>query len=355
MPKIQAVGTALPRYKVSREESKAFALNLYGEVYNGDPDRLLAIYDHTAIDARYFCVPAEWFASSKTFEEKNNLYIEEGLKLSEQAIENALSDASLEHGEVDCIVFVSTTGLSTPTMDARLIHRLPFRKDVRRLPIWGVGCAGGAASLSWAMQLAKAQPTQKILIVVLELCGLTFVRNDLSKAAVISSALFADGAAAVVVTGDKVLLSHAGARPCLVDSATETLPNSLDIMGWQFGEYGFKVLLSRDVPEIVQNFLKDFMTNFLHKKNLNFGKIKHFITHPGGKKVLDAYEKIGISPLQLQYARTVLRECGNMSAATVLFILKRFLDAYPEERDSFGLITALGPGFSAELVLLHWD
>ncbi|MFN3426639.1 MAG: type III polyketide synthase [Candidatus Thermochlorobacter sp.] len=354
MPKIQAVGTALPRYKISREESKAFALNLYGEVYKGDPDRLLAIYDHTAIDSRYFCVPAEWFASSKSFEVKNNLYIEEGLKLSEQAIEQALQSAGIGYDEVDCLIFVSTTGLSTPTMDARLIERLPFRKDVRRLPIWGIGCAGGAASLAWAMQLAQAQPTQKILIVVLELCGLTFVRNDLSKAAMISSALFADGAAAVVVTGDKVSLPSSASRPCLVDSATETLPNSLDVMGWQFGEYGFKVLLSRDVPEIVQVFLKNCIDKFLQKKNLKFSDVKHFITHPGGKKVLDAYEKIGILPSQLEHARAVLRECGNMSAATILFILKRFLETYSDEDNAFGLMTALGPGFSAELVLLHW-
>jgi alkylresorcinol/alkylpyrone synthase len=355
MPKIQAVGTALPSYKVTREESKAFVLNLYGEVYGKERDRLLGIIDHTDIDSRYFCVPAEWFAASHSFEEKNNLYIEEGLKLSERAIEKVMQETGMDYGDVDCILFVSTTGLSTPTMDARLIHRLPFRKDVKRLPIWGVGCAGGAASLAWAMELAKAQPTQKILIVVLELCGLTFVRNDLSKAAMISSALFADGAAAVLVTGDKVMLPRSISRPCLVDSATETLPNSLEVMGWQFGEYGFKVLLSRNVPEIVQTFLKDVMLKFLHKKNLSLSDIKHFITHPGGKKVLDAYETVGISSWQLEHARAVLRECGNMSAATVLFILKRFLDAWPDESDAFGVVTALGPGFSAELVLLHWD
>jgi alkylresorcinol/alkylpyrone synthase len=355
MPKIQAVGTALPSYRVTRAESKAFMLNLYGEVYSKGQDRLLDIVDHTDIDSRYFCVPAEWFASPHSFEEKNNLYIEEGLKLSGHAIEHALQEAGVECSDVDCILFVSSTGLSTPTMDARLIHRLPFRKDVRRLPIWGVGCAGGAASLAWAMELAKAQPTYKILIVVLELCGLTFVRNDRSKAAMISSALFADGAAAVLVTGDEVMLPHSTSRPRLVDSVTETMPDSLDVMGWQFGDYGFKVLLSRNVPEIVQTFLKDVICKFLQKKNLSLRDIKHFIVHPGGRKVLEAYEAIGVSSSQLEHARIVLRQCGNMSAATVLFILKRHLDAFPDEKNAFGLVTALGPGFSAELVLLHWD
>ncbi len=355
MPKIQAVGTALPSYKVTRAESKAFILNLYGEVYSKGQDRLLDIVDHTGIDSRYFCVPAEWFASSHSFEEKNNLYIKEGLKLSERAVEQVLQEAGVECSDIDCIFFVSSTGLSTPTMDARLIHRLPFRKDVRRLPIWGVGCAGGAASLAWAMELAKAQPTYKILIVVLELCGLTFVRNDFSKAAMISSTLFADGAAAVLVTGDKVMLPHSTSRLRLVDSMTETMPDSLDVMGWQFGEYGFKVLLSRNAPEIVQTFLKNVMCKFLQKNNLSLRDIKHFIVHPGGKKVLEAYEAIGIASPQLEYARMVLRECGNLSAATVLFILKKHLDAFPDEKDAFGLVAALGPGFSAELVLLHWD
>lgn len=355
MPRIQAVGTALPPYQVTREQSKAFALNLYGEVYKSDPSRLLAVFDSTAIETRYFCVPPEWFASPKSFEEKNTLYIEEGIKLSEKAIERVLAKTGVQYDEIDCLIFVSSTGLSTPTIDARLIDRLPFRKTVQRLPIWGIGCAGGAAALSWAMRLAKADPTQKILAVVTELCGLTFIRNDLSKAAMISSALFADGAAAVLVTGDQVQLQGLSATPCVVDAATETLPNSLDVMGWHFSEQGFKVQLSKDVPDIVRTFLKQVLLNFLNERQLTLPAVKHFITHPGGAKVLDAYQAIGITPCQLRYAWAVLRECGNMSAATVLFILERFLAELQREQNAWGVVTALGPGFSAELVLLRWD
>ncbi|MDW8466670.1 MAG: 3-oxoacyl-[acyl-carrier-protein] synthase III C-terminal domain-containing protein [Chloroherpetonaceae bacterium] len=226
---------------------------------------------------------------------------------------------------------------------------------MQRLPIWGVGCAGGAMALSWAMRLAKAEPEQKILAVVTELCGLTFIRNDLSKAAVISSALFADGAAAVLITGDKAKVPVQTHAPCLLAAATETMPNSLDIMGWHFSELGFNVKLSKDVPEVVRTFLRSVLVSFLNRRRLSLSDIKHFITHPGGAKVLEAYQAIGIPPCKLHYAWDVLRKCGNMSAATVLFILERFLEELKDEHAAFGVVTALGPGFSAELVLLHWD
>jgi alkylresorcinol/alkylpyrone synthase len=355
MPKIVSIGTALPKYSVSRHETKAFARNLYGEAYH-DIDRLLAVFDNASVDTRHFCVPKEWFGETHGFEEKNNLYIENGLALSQASIENCLANTGADYGDIDMLLFVSTTGLSTPTMDARLIQMLPFRKNVRRMPLWGVGCAGGASSLAWAMELANANPNAKILIVVTEMCGLTFIRGDLSKAALVSSAIFADGSASVLITGDNVKTKISEARPCLVSSETETLENSLDVMGFHFIEQGFKVILSRDVPEITKTFMKNSIAKFLQKKNLPFSAIKHFITHPGGAKVLEAYkESLGLTDKHLRHAYEILRTCGNMSAATVLFILKKFLDELPDEQDSYGLIGALGPGFSSELVLLHWD
>ncbi len=355
MPKIVSIGTALPKYRVSREDTKEFARNLYGEAYH-DIDRLLAVFDNAAVDTRQFCVPKEWFSTPHRFGEKNALYIDNGLALSQASIENCLTEAQVDYGEIDVLMFVSTTGLSTPTMDARLIQMLPFRKNVRRMPLWGVGCAGGASSLSWAMEIARAAPSAKILIVVTELCGLTFIRGDLSKAALVSSAIFSDGSASALVTGDKVRPKVSMARPCLIASATETLPDSLDVMGWQFYEDGFKVILSRDVPEITKTFMKDSIIKFLENKKLSFSDIKYFITHPGGAKVLEAYkDSLGLTDQHLRHAYHILRTCGNMSAATVLFILKKFLDELPDEQQSYGLIGALGPGFSSEVVLLHWD
>ncbi len=360
MANIISIGTAVPPFVATQDDAKDFATNLYGETYKGNLDRLISIFENTLIKKRHFCVPVEWFSSAKSFEEKNNLYLENALKLSEQAIQNCLQKAQIALSEVDCLLFVSTTGLATPTIDARLIDRLPFRKTVRRLPLWGLGCAGGAASLSWARTIAEADSNATILIVVAELCGLTFVRSDMSKAALVSSALFADGAAAVLAQGSRANAKRDGALPKLLGSQTSTMPNSLNVMGWRFNEQGFNVVLSQNVPDIVQTFLKESVFNFLKNNNLNnldIKHIKHFITHPGGAKVLEAYKSaFELSDAHLQIAYQILSEYGNMSAVTVLFILERFMERlrYNAEND-LALLAALGPGFSAELLLLQWE
>jgi alkylresorcinol/alkylpyrone synthase len=356
MPKIFSIGTALPPFVATQEDAKTFAQNLYGEVYKGNIDRLVGIFENTLIQKRHFCVPVEWFGSPKTFEEKNRLYIENAVSLSESSIQDCLDKAQLAHQDIDYLVFVSTTGLSTPSIDARLIDRLPFRKSIRRLPIWGLGCAGGAGALSWANTLARADKTAKVLIVVTELCGLTFVRSDMSKAALISSALFADGSASVLVCGDEVKANSGQSLPQILSSETATLARWLDVMGWRFNEDGFNVLLSQDVPDIVMTFLKPLVCNFLKKNELDFKKVQQFILHPGGAKVLEAYEKaFDLSKTQLSEAVDVLTNFGNMSAVTILFILERFMKKLGDTTATdLGLAAALGPGFSAELVLLKW-
>jgi len=356
MAKIISIGTAVPPFVATQDDAKAFAMNLYGEAYKGNLDRLISIFENTLIKKRHFAVPVEWFASEKSFEEKNKLYLENALKLSEQAIEECLQKAQVALSEIDYLVFVSTTGLATPTIDARLIDKLPFRKTVRRLPLWGLGCAGGASSLAWAKTIAGADAHANILIMVTELCGLTFVRSDLSKAALVSSALFADGSAAVLVQGNQVKSRNKDATPTILHTQTSTMPHSLDVMGWRFNERGFNVVLSQNVPEIVQNFLKEETCKFLQKNSLNLKSIKHFITHPGGAKVLEAYKTaFELSDEQLQIAYKILSEYGNMSAVTVLFILNEFMKKLSAiSANELGLLAALGPGFSAELLLLEW-
>ena len=356
MAKIISIGTAVPPFVATQDDAKAFAMNLYGEAYKGNLDKLVSIFENTLIKKRHFCVPVEWFASEKSFEEKNSLYLENALKLSEQAIDDCLQKAQVSLSEIDYLMFVSTTGLATPTIDARLIDKLPFRKTVRRLPLWGLGCAGGASSLAWANIITGADPNANILIVVTELCGLTFVRSDRSKAAFISSALFADGSAAVLVQGNRTKLANEYATPTILCSQTSTMPHSLDVMGWRFNERGFNVVLSQNVPDIVQNFLKEETYKFLQKNNLNRKSIRHFITHPGGAKVLEAYKTaFELSDEQLHFAYKILSEYGNMSAVTVLFILKEFMKKLSTTTtNELGLLAALGPGFSAELLLLEW-
>ena len=369
MPHITAVGTAVPPYRLEQAQAKEFARALFGAALPSI-DRLVEAYDNAQIVTRNFCAPIDWFAERHTFREKNDLYIANAIALSEEAIALCLERAGLRHEDIDDIIFVSTTGLATPSIDARLIERLPFRRDIRRLPVWGLGCAGGVAAIARAADIATARPHARVLAVVVELCGLTFVPNDLSKGNLIASALFGDGAAAVLIEGDAV-----GADgPRVVGSATRTLPDSLDVMGWSISEEGFGIVISRDIPTIVRTFMRESIDHLLGTHDVPLDRVRHLIAHPGGAKVLEAYqESLDRTPDDFRHTWDVLREYGNMSAASVLFVLERFLgerekgegkregsrvgmplEASSGYKGEYALIGALGPGFSSELVLVEW-
>lgn len=357
MPRIIATGTVLPDHVLTQPQVSQFARHIYGDAFP-DIDRLMGIFDNTEIERRHFCVPLEWFAAPASFREKNDLYMEHSIELSTQAINKCLEKAGLDLKDIDYLLYVSTTGLSTPSIDAQLIQRLPFRRTVKRLPIWGLGCAGGASSISRAMELTRADKTARVLIVVTELCGLTFMRNDLTKSALIASSLFADGSAAVLVTGRDAAVPFSHNAPRLLASQTNTLDNSLDVMGWDISDDGFRVKISRDIPTIVRTFMRNSIETFLASEGLHINDIEHFIAHPGGAKVLQAYaESLALPPEKLDHTREILRTCGNMSACSVLFVLERFMEEVsgrPDNAGAYGLLGALGPGFSSELVLLRW-
>ncbi len=370
-PRVASIGTALPENVLTQRDAKAFASHMFGEAFGGEIERLIGIFDNSDIRSRHFCMPLEWYAESRSFRQKNDLYVERGLDLASEAIATCLERVGLEHGDIDYILFVSTTGIATPSMDARLIQRLPFKRTIKRLPIWGLGCAGGAASLSRAMEIARAVPTARILVVVLELCGLTFMRNDLSKAALIATSLFADGAAAVVVAGAEAEIPSPRRGPAILASHTSTLDDSLDVMGWDIGGEGLKVVISRDIPTIVKTFMKGAIDELLEREGLRREDIVHYVAHPGGAKVIQAYEdSLDLPADRLRHTREVLATCGNISACSVMFVLERFIDELdapspgdaqsdlPDDRAEppveYGLLGALGPGFSAELVLLAW-
>lgn len=357
MPHILAVGTALPPHVLRQDDVKQFARAIYGDAFQ-DVDRLMGVFDNAEIEQRQFCVPLEWFGHERGFREKNDLYIANAIALSTTAVERCLANAGLRHDEIDYLLFVSTTGIATPSIDAQLIQRLPFRRDIKRLPIWGLGCAGGAGGLARAMEIARAVPDARILVVVTELCGLTFMRGDLTKSALIATSLFADGSAAVLVEG--AAHSRLGPVARLLDSYTRTLDDSLDVMGWEIGDEGFRVLISRDIPNIVRTFMRESIEAFLARRGLTPRDITHFIAHPGGAKVLEAYaESLALAPEKLEHTRETLRMCGNMSAASVLFVLERFMNHIAEEplreHGAYGLLCALGPGFASEQVLVRWE
>jgi alkylresorcinol/alkylpyrone synthase len=345
-PTILSVASALPPHRIGQGEVKEFARGMFSGAYR-DFERLLAVVENTNIDGRYFCVPAAWFERDHTFTEKNALYVEHALDLSEKAARRALERAGAEPGDVGAVFFVSTTGLSTPSLDSKLIFRLGLSEHTRRVPIWGLGCAAGVAGLARTADYARAYPGELALFVGVELCGLTFQRGDLSKANLISASLFADGAAAA-------LLGLGTEGPELIGSHSTTWADTEDIMGWDLVETGFKVRLSRSIPTLVRRRMSGNLLAACTSAGISLDDIEHFLVHPGGTKVLDAFEEVlGLGPGALVLPREVLRECGNMSSVTVLYVLERFLRSREFAAGDLGVLSAMGPGFSAEHVFFR--
>ncbi|MDD4588455.1 MAG: 3-oxoacyl-[acyl-carrier-protein] synthase III C-terminal domain-containing protein [Heliobacteriaceae bacterium] len=346
MPRITAIGTAVPEYIVDQRQARQFSRQLFAGAL-GDIDRLLNVFARTNIKKRHFCRPPEWFAQEHSFPEKNRLYIENGIKLGVQAVENCLHQAGLSPREVDCLIFVSTTGIATPTLDVHIANQLGFKRQVRRIPIWGLGCAGGTAGISRAFEQAALAPGRQVVVLALELCGLTFIPADHSKSNLIATALFGDGAAAALV-------SSQAAGPRIIGGDSILWPGTPEVMGWEVTDAGLKVIFSRDIPAIVRKHLRPVVDEFLAGYDLTVRDISRFIPHPGGTKVIEAYqEAFGFTPEMTLAARSVLENYGNMSSATVFFVLAEIL-ADPPPAGSFGLMVSLGPGFAAELALLRW-
>jgi len=348
MPKIAAVAVAVPPHRITQPEAAAFAAAHF-RTHREEIDRMLPVFDHAGIRSRYFCVPPEWHTEPHSFREANELYIEWSTKLGAQVIDNCLRQVGRLPGEIDHLLFVSTTGLATPSIDARLVNVLGLNPHIRRTPIWGLGCAGGAAGLSHAYQLALADPTACVMLVAVELCGLTFQSDDYSTANMVACALFADGAAGVLVTGDEVDADG----PSIVGTQSTIWPDSLGVMGWNFTAHGMQVVFSRAIPAIVREKARRNLDEFLAGHGLSCAEVRHWILHPGGQKVLEAYaQALDLAPDDLAVAREVLCDYGNMSSPTVLFVLEKVLSAGRIKPGETALLTALGPGFSAENVLL---
>jgi alkylresorcinol/alkylpyrone synthase len=344
-PRVLSVATVVPKYRVVQSTARDFARAMFSGVYK-DVERLLPVFDNVEIDGRNFCVPPEWFYEDHTFPEKNALYVEHALDLSEKAAHRALGKADADPSEVGAIFFVSTTGLSTPSIDSQLLPRLGLSEHTRRVPIWGLGCAAGVGGLARALDHARVYQEEKVLLVGVELCGLTFQWGDRSKAGLVSTALFADGAAAAVLGNDP--------GPELLGSHSTTWPGTEEIMGWEIIEAGFKVQLSRSIPQLVRERMPQNIETACSSVGLAREDVEHLVTHPGGAKVLDAFEEVfGLGPGGLVLSREVLRDYGNMSSVTVLFILERFLESGAYAPGEHGVISALGPGFSAEHVFFR--
>ncbi|MBV9331070.1 MAG: type III polyketide synthase [Alphaproteobacteria bacterium] len=340
-PRLLSLKSAVPRYVLSQDDVAERARRLFAS--RGDIDRLMPLFVNTGILTRHSCVPIDWYQSEHGWAERNRLYTDHAGLLLEEVARKLLEEASLEADEIDAIVAVSTTGVATPSLDAALAGKIGLREDIRRMPIFGLGCAGGVCGLSRAADLARANPDSKILFLVVELCALTFRPNDLSRSNLVAAALFGDGAAGAI-------LSTKGTGPALGASAEYLWPQSLDIMGWEVENDGLRARFSRNIPDLVSRDFAAVVSRFLAQSDLACEDMGGFACHPGGAKVLDALERaLGKQPGALRESRAVLRDFGNMSAATVLFVLERM-----SWRDSPQpiLLSALGPGFTAAFQIL---
>lgn len=353
MPRIAAVTTATPEHLLRQTSVVEFAKSIYQK--NKLFGRLLPVFENAAVEKRHLAVDFDWLSHKHSFTESNDLYIETSLKLAKKVTLELAHKCGIATRDFDAVFFISTTGLSTPSIEGRLSNLIELNPHIKRIPIWGLGCAGGAASLARAFDYVKAHPTHRALIIAVELCSLSFQLEDPRKTDIIAAALFGDGAAACAVYGDEVPRGQ-GAEPAILGSLSTIYPDSTDVMSWRVTADGFKVQLSQDIPTIVHKLVKPNIEELLQAHDLSLTNLRHFIFHPGGTKVLKAYaDGLELAPEAFAHSREVLREFGNMSSVTVFFVLERYLKQFSLPSEDFGLIAALGPGFSSELVLLRWN
>ena len=350
-PEILSVGRALPKHYASQEALLA-ALRKVWIKQHFNPARVDELHRAGKVAGRYLALPIEDYEHTDTFQKCNDAWIRVALELGEEAAREALARAGLAPTDVDHIFFVTVTGIAVPSLDARLVNRLGLRSDVKRTPIFGLGCVAGAAGIARASDYVRAFPGQVALLVSTELCSLTLQRGDLSVANLIASGLFGDGAAAVVIGGGERATAK-GPR----GEATRSVfyPNTERVMGWDLVDSGFKIVLSAGVPEIVYKHVGGDVDSFLGAHGLDRSRIKHFVAHTGGPKVLQAFaEALSLPPAALKRSWDSLEKTGNLSSASVLFVLRELLDSGEAQPGDFGLLLAMGPGFCSELVLLKW-
>jgi alkylresorcinol/alkylpyrone synthase len=339
-----SLATSVPPHTFLQKDVLNAAWDVFGSRFP-DLERFSSIFTNTGIVKRHAVKPFEWYLEPRGWPERTEAFLEGAEALFIEVAGKALAKANLAAADVDTVVTVSSTGIATPSLDARVARRMGFRSDVSRVPVFGLGCAGGASGLSIASRLAQARPGTNVLMVTIELCSLALRLDELTKANIIAVSLFGDGAAALVLRagdGGATQIEHTGEH---------LWPDTLDVMGWSVDPLGFGVILRRTVPEFVTTQLKPALTQILSRMQLSLGEIDKFICHPGGAKVINAIETaLALDQGTLEHERQVIADYGNMSAPTVLFILERALAKGLPARS---LLTALGPGFTASCISLR--
>ena len=345
-PRLIALVTAVPKHILRQEYVRENAKAFFGP-RSTLFEHLEPVFGNALIERRYACQPGDWYLTPHDFGEKSASYAEHATALALEIATGALDQAGLEAEDIDAIVTVSSTGIVTPSLDARLMNLLPFRRDTIRLPIFGLGCAGGVFGLTRAAQLARSRPGMRVLVIVVELCTMAIRHDRMTPSNIVATALFGDGAAGAIVE------SEGGTRADAASTAIGTVgaggehtwQNSLDVMGWRVDNLGLDVIFSYSIPSIVTEDYPAALNDFLKRNGIALSDIERACCHPGGVKVIEALEQVyGLIAGELDVEREVLRDYGNMSAPTVLFVLDRI-----RRKGIVGpvLMSSLGPGFSA--------
>jgi alkylresorcinol/alkylpyrone synthase len=348
--KIAAAASAFPPHYYSQAVLLE-AFKLYWGSRLESPRTLGMLWDHARVEGRHLVLPMEAYLGLDTWGKANDLWREQAEELGSTAICRALAKAGVALADIGAMFFVSVTGISSPSIDARLINRMGLPLNMKRIPIFGLGCVAGAAGIARAADYVRAYPDQVAVLLSVELCSLTLQRDDLSIANQISAALFGDGAAAVVVAGDRVESSG----PRIVDSRSSFYPGTLDVMGWAISEKGFRIVLSPEVPTVIREHLGHDVDAFLGCHGLTRADIGCWVLHTGGPKVLEAtQEALDLPESAIAASWEMLRRTGNLSSASVLLVLEEIMTHRRPPEGTWSVLAAMGPGFCSEVVLMQW-
>lgn len=348
MSYIHSVAREVPSTTVKQEEVREFAKAIFKNS-NLDVDKYLPVFENSKIKSRPVLKDISWYGETKSFKEKNELFVTHATEMAEQSARLSIEKANLLPNEIDIIILVTSSGFVTPTLDARLIDLLGLSTDVKRIPIIGLGCAGGANSIARAGELSKIYPDKNILVITVETCTLTFRPADKRKSNLIALSLFSDGSSSMIVSGREKKNSIQ-----IKTNASRKWRNSLDVMGWEIEMDGLQVVFDKSIPGLITKNFREFYMKFLDENKISKEKIIHHLFHPGGAKVIEAFSNaLEISENNFYYSMKILQEYGNISSPTIFFVIEEFLKDQKFTGGELGLFSAMGPGFSSDLILFE--